>query len=60
MKGNGGDLPAGTLVTDRYGNLFMRGPQGDWNFAHFEDYVPTLASDGYAPYIIIYTPKETS
>lgn len=60
MKGNGGDLPAGTIVTDSYGNLFMRGPQGDWNFAHFEDYVPTLASDGYAPYIIIYTPRKES
>lgn len=58
VKGNGGDLPTGTIVIDRCGNLFMREPQGDWSFARFEDYVPTLASDGYAPYTIVHTPKE--
>ena len=55
VKGN-----VGTIVIDRCGNLFMREPQGDWSFARFEDYVPTLTSDGYAPYTIVHTPEEES
>ena len=59
VKGDGSDLPTGTVVIDRGGHPLIKADD-EWNIARFDDYTPSLTENNRAPYTIVYTPKGES
>jgi len=61
VKGDGSDLPTGTVVIDNVGDAWQRDDGGCWSPA---DFSPTLTADyldaACAPYAIAYTPEDES
>lgn len=57
-RGDGEDLPSGTIVLDREGDAWQHALSGVWWCA--AGGVEPKLYDGLSPYTIVYTPKEES
>jgi hypothetical protein len=60
VEGSGGDLPLETVVLDADGDAWQRAHSGIWELAGGSDDLRETLSPRWAPYTIIYTPKEKS
>lgn len=54
------NFPVGTVAIDRDGDAWQRAHSGIWELAGGSDDLRETLSPRWAPYTIIYTPKEKS
>lgn len=60
VEGSGSDLPIGTVVLDVDKDAWQRAHSGMWELAGGTGDLRETLSPRWAPYTIIYTPKEKS
>ncbi len=57
-EGDGGDLPAGTVILDKYGDAWQRDAFNSWGCSAFHG--QSALDSRWGPYTVVYTPKEES
>lgn len=60
VEGDGSDLPFGSVVIDCDGDAWQRDWADGWSLAGESSENTPVLRPGFAPYTIIYTPKEES